>query len=342
MRRLVVRSLTLVALGLVPVLAPIGLHGVIPAGVAPVGVAQAKSDCTITNTLRRSSRSAQVRCLETLLVARGYTLQGPDNFFGSTTQKAVKSFQTANGLQVDGIVGPATRRALGQAAPAPAAGVPAAVIETRVIGTSVQGRDITAYRMGRPGGRVVLAIGMIHGDEPKGVDITKLLRTMPTPAGVDLWIIDTVNPDGLAAQTRQNANRVDLNRNFERKWNYIPLSANNGQYSGEAAADQPETQAVQAFVRELKPAITVWWHQDASRVSVAGARPVISETYARLVNLTTASTPCRSGCTGTATQFTNNAIQGGTAFIVELPNSRVVDSAMIALHAKSFMAVITL
>ena len=304
--------------------------------------ASAQRDCTITSTLRRGARSEQVRCLETLLVGRGYSLSGPDNFFGTSTVKAVKAFQADQGLGVDGIVGPVTLRALGQAAQAAPATVPAAIIETRVIGSSVQGRDITAYRMGTPGGRVVLAIGVIHGDEAKGADITKLLRTMPTPAGIDLWIIDTINPDGMAAYTRQNANRVDLNRNFERKWNYIPLSADNGQYSGEAAADQPETQAVQAFVREIQPAITVWWHQDANRVSVAGARPAIGEAYAKRVNLTTASTPCTAGCTGTATQFMNKAIPGGTAFIVELPNSRVVDAAMISLHAATFMAVITL
>jgi murein peptide amidase A len=309
--------------------------------LATSATASAQRDCSLTSTLRRGARSEQVRCLETLLVARGYSLSGPDNFFGTSTVKAVKAFQTDQGLLVDGIVGPNTRRALGRGAPA-ATTVPAAIIETRVIGTSVQGREITAYRMGTPGGRVVLAVGVIHGDEAKGAEITKLLRRTPTPAGIDLWIIDTINPDGLAAYTRQNANRVDLNRNFERKWNYIPLSANNGQYSGEAAADQPETQAMQAFVREIQPAITVWWHQDANRVSVAGARPEIARAFAERVNLTTASTPCTAGCTGTATQFMNKAISGGTAFIVELPNSRVVDSAMISLHAATFMAVITL
>jgi peptidoglycan hydrolase-like protein with peptidoglycan-binding domain len=331
--RIVRRVVTTLSLLLVIVATP---------AIATSAVASAQRDCALTSTLRRGARSEQVRCLESLLVARGYSLTGPDTFFGTSTVKAVKAFQADNGLRVDGIVGPVTRQALGQAAAAAPATVPAAIIETRVIGTSVQGREITAYRMGTPGGRVVLGVGVIHGDEAKGAEITKLLRTLPTPAGVDLWIIDTVNPDGLAAATRQNANRVDLNRNFERKWNYIPLSADNGQYSGEAPADQPETQAVQAFVREIQPAITVWWHQDANRVSVAGARPAIGEAYAKKVKLTTASTPCTAGCTGTATQFMNKAISGGTAFIVELPNSRFVDAAMIALHAKTFLAVITL
>ena len=147
-----------------------------------------------------------------------------------------------------------------------------------MIGQSVQGRDITAYRMGDPDGRPVLLVGVIHGDEAKGYGITQLIRTMPTPPGIDLWIIDSINPDGQAANTRQNANGVDLNRNVSYNWNYIPQAEDNGQYSGEAPADQPETQALEAFVTEIQPNITIFWHQDANRVSPGGARRVIPDT----------------------------------------------------------------
>ena len=144
----------------------------------------------------------------------------------------------------------------------------------------MQGRDITAYRMGTPGGRPVLLVGVIHGNEAKGFGITQLIRTMPTPADIDLWIIDSINPDGQAADTRQNANGVDLNRNVSYNWNYIPRSADNGQYSGEAPADQPETQALEAFVAEIQPKVTIFWHQDANRVS-PGERAVRFPTNSR-------------------------------------------------------------
>ena len=216
------------------------------------------------------------------------------------------------------------------------------VTETRVIGKSVQGRDITAYRMGDPTGRPVLLIGVIHGNEAKGFGITQLIRTMPTPPGIDLWIIDSINPDGQAANTRQNANGVDLNRNVSWNWNYIPKSADNGQYSGEAPADQPETQALESFVTEIQPKVTIFWHQDANRVSPGGARRIIPNTFASIVGLTTESTPCTAGCTGTATQYVNHAVKGGTAFIVELPGDDAVTPEMIALHAKAALDVITL
>jgi protein MpaA len=295
--------------------------------------------CEITKALRQGSRSDQVTCLETRLAELGYKLVGPDKFFGKSTTKAVKAFQKANSLTVDGIVGPATTLAL---APAKRLTPPAGVLESRVIGTSVQGRDIIAYRMGTPGGRVVLIIGVIHGDENKGALITKQLRTMSAPPGIDLWIIDSMNPDGQAAGTRQNANGVDLNRNFERNWSYIPNDGTSGQYSGEAPNDQPESQALTAFYREMRPAISITYHQDATNVGAGGVRKEISATYSKLVGLPIGVTPCSKGCTGTMGTFANWVVPGGTAFIVELPGSSKVTSDMITTHANAVMTVIAL
>ena len=215
------------------------------------------------------------------------------------------------------------------------------IIETRVIGQSVQGRDINAYRMGTPGGRPVLLIGVIHGNEAKGYGITQMIRTMPTPKGIDLWIIDSINPDGQAADIRYNANGVDLNRNVSYNWTYIPKTTPDGEYSGEAPDDQPETQALEQFVGEIKPYITVFWHQDANRVSPGGAHREIPTQFAELVGLSAASTPCTGGCTGTFTQYINHTIKGGTAFIVELPGNDDVTAAMVKLHAEATLQVIT-
>jgi protein MpaA len=218
----------------------------------------------------------------------------------------------------------------------------AKIIETRVIGQSVQGRDITAYRMGTGHGRTVLLIGVIHGDEAKGYGITQMIRTMPTPKGIDLWIIDSINPDGQAADTRSNANGVDLNRNVSYNWTYIPRTSADGEYSGEAPADQPETQALEKFVGEIQPYITIFWHQDANRVSPGGAHRDIPTRFAEIVGLSAASTPCTGGCTGTFTQYINHTIKGGTAFIVELPGNDEVTPAMVKLHAEATLQVITL
>ena len=91
---------------------------------------------------------------------------------------------------------------------------------SEVIGRSVQGRRIVATRYGdATSDRVVLAVGVIHGDERAGLRIIHALRhRAPRLEGAQLWLIQTVNPDGLRAHTRKNAHGVDLNRNFPYRW----------------------------------------------------------------------------------------------------------------------------
>ena len=311
----------------------------------PASVSASGAPCTLDITLQQGSHDAQVVCLESTLRGLGFiSVAGPDSYFGISTDTAVRQYQAEHGLIVDGVVGPRTRATLGlgSAVTGPGSTVPARILETRVIGTSVQGRSITAVRMGTPGGRVVMVVGVIHGDENKGARITALLRSLPTPTGVDLWLIDTMNPDGQANGTRTNANGVDLNRNFETGWSYIPRSTTNHQYSGEAPDDQPETQAMESFIREIRPAIGIWYHQDANVISVSGARHIIANAYATLVGLGTGSVPCSQKCTGTAGTFANRTITGSTNFLVELPGSASVTAPMIRRHADAVRAVITL
>lgn len=136
----------------------------------------------------------------------------------------------------------------------------------RIIGTSVQGRPIQAIRRGTPGGTVVLVIGVIHGDEVAGLAIVNHLMSLPVPAGIDLWLVPSMNPDGAANGTHTNANGVDLNRNFPYQWRKI-FQIGNGQYSGPTRASEPETKAMISFMREIKPELGIWYHQDLHRIS---------------------------------------------------------------------------
>lgn len=58
-------------------------------------------------TLRKGSKGEQVKTLQRLLMALGYDLgkYGADGDFGAKTDEAVRAFQKAKGLGVDGIVG---------------------------------------------------------------------------------------------------------------------------------------------------------------------------------------------------------------------------------------------
>lgn len=64
--------------------------------------------------LSKGSKGDKVRVLQELLLGRGYDLgtYGADGDFGATTRRRVVSFQTAQGLSADGIVGEKTWRKL--------------------------------------------------------------------------------------------------------------------------------------------------------------------------------------------------------------------------------------
>ena len=73
-------------------------------------------------TIRRGSSGEDVKYCQELLLKLGYDLApyGADGKFGAKTEAAVKAFQRANNLGVDGVVGPMTWEALEGSKPAPA------------------------------------------------------------------------------------------------------------------------------------------------------------------------------------------------------------------------------
>jgi protein MpaA len=164
---------------------------------------------------------------------------------------------------------------------------------------------------------VALVIGCIHGDEDAGIQVVDALRTAPVPVGVDLWLVPSMNPDGQAAHTRANAHEVDLNRNFPQNW--APLGhPGDSQYAGTGPASEPETAAVVALIKKIKPALAVWYHQDLNRIDPGtGHSGAVRERYAQLTGMQMA--PVTGGTyTGTATQWESALVPSSAAFIVEL------------------------
>ena len=210
------------------------------------------------------------------------------------------------------------------------------LIETRNIGESVEGKPIVAERRGTPGGRVVLIIGVIHGDENDGLAIMQHLHQMDVPAGVDLWLVDSMNPDGVANTTRHNANQVDLNRNFPGSW--APLGVlGDGQYAGPSAASEPETQAMVDFISEIRPDLTMWYHQDLYRIAPGRGRDGrIRQRYADLTGLPVVSITGGT-YTGVAATWARDLLNPGVAFIVELGPS--LTEAEAKMHAEAVLTV---
>ncbi|MDO8364743.1 MAG: L,D-transpeptidase family protein [Actinomycetota bacterium] len=70
------------------------------------------ASCTITTALKVGASGAEVQCLETQLVAAGYATT-VDTTFDSSTDTAVRAYQAAKSLEVDGIVGRQTAQTMG-------------------------------------------------------------------------------------------------------------------------------------------------------------------------------------------------------------------------------------
>ena len=164
---------------------------------------------------------------------------------------------------------------------APAGGEqPEAAPGAQVIGYSVEGRPISAYRIGDGPLKVVLA-GDIHGGLEANTHILaqQLLahfqdHPSEVPADVSLWIIPTLNPDGLAAGTRWNAHDVDLNRNADtdldgcggNDWSpdTVGLEGPHPGAGGDYPFSEPEIRAVRDFLADAW--IAVFYHSAAGAI----------------------------------------------------------------------------
>ena len=130
------------------------------------------------------------------------------------------------------------------------------VARKQVIGYSVQGRAIPAIFIGN-GTRYAIIDGSIHGNEKTGtfacLRIAELLieyyRSDPywksRLAQYTVIVVPVLNPDGFAKNTRENANGVDLNRQFPPK----------------GTTTQPEAWALRYLMGNYTPTVYVNMHE---------------------------------------------------------------------------------
>jgi hypothetical protein len=124
-------------------------------------------------------------------------------------------------------------------------------ISVEEIGRSAGGRPVLAVRLDRSTGTArwrLLFLGQQHGNEPAGgaalLALVHAIAADPErlPADTELWVVPQVNPDGAAAGSRRNGADVDLNRD------HLTLS-------------QPETRAIHALARRIRPDVVVDGHE---------------------------------------------------------------------------------
>ena len=169
--------------------------------------------------------------------------------------------------------------------------IPASGPVYQVIGSSVQGRTIDAYTYGT--GTTYLAfIGGVHGGyEWNSVllayEFMDYLKANPAviPAGFKVSVIPNANPDGVfsivkkegrftmddvptgdTSAGRFNANKVDLNRNFDCKWQPKGTWRGATVSAGDKAFSEPEARALRDFMLKERPDAAIFWHSQANAV----------------------------------------------------------------------------
>lgn len=148
------------------------------------------------------------------------------------------------------------------------------------LGRSGAGRPITAVKIG-DGPRKFVLVGDAHGGPEANTfqlasELADHFRNNPdeVPPSVRLYVIPTLNPDGLALGSRFNANGVDLNRNMntnldacrENDWNirvqgaYGIASDTGGPY----VESEPESRLIRDFL--LDAAGVIFYHTSGGDV----------------------------------------------------------------------------
>lgn len=191
-----------------------------------------------------------------------------------------------------------------------------------MIGRSVQGRPIVLFTSAPPDATpdgqpdavlTVLVVGAIHGDEAAGMRIARRLLAGPAPRRGKLLVVPTIDPDGIAADSRGNAHGVDLNRNFPFRWR--PLGG--AEYSGSGPLSEPESRAAHRLILREKPDVTIWFHQPFGLVDRPEGNPFAARRFSDLIGLPLVR--LRGPYPGSASRWQNHTFPRGTAFVVELP-----------------------
>lgn len=214
---------------------------------------------------------------------------------------------------------------------------PTPVPKYRLVGHSVKGTPIRVEVLGE-GYDTTMIIATIHGNEPAGTPLvhklSEHLKANPDLlSGRQIVIMDVANPDGMAADTRENARAVDLNRNFE-----TTNRVNNANH-GQTPLSEPESRAIQTAILQYSPDRIISIHQPLNCIDYDGPGKALAMYMARQCPLPVKKLGARAGSLGS---YTGEDLKIPT-ITVELPQSasQLADELLWKQYGPMMMAGIT-
>ena len=134
--------------------------------------------------------------------------------------------------------------------------------------------------LGNENNKPILVIGVFHGDEPQGKFLIE--KYLKQNKNSDMLYIPCLNPDGMELNTRQNSNKVDLNRNFPTE-NWI-LSNDEDYFGGNEPASEIETKFMVEVIEEYKPKFILTLHSPYCVVNYDGDALAYAKEISKIID----------------------------------------------------------
>ncbi|MBL7545221.1 MAG: DUF2817 domain-containing protein [Bdellovibrionaceae bacterium] len=116
----------------------------------------------------------------------------------------------------------------------------------------------------------ILAFSLIHGDETHAGTVGRYwMERLEEIEPRNHWrVVPVLNPDGLKENTRYNANKIDLNRNFPTKdWDELAqkywrlhTQSSPRRFPGSQSGSEPETKCALQHIADFKPDFVISIH----------------------------------------------------------------------------------
>ena len=157
--------------------------------------------------------------------------------------------------------------------------------------TTKNGNYVELTEFNPDGTKTILIIGVVHGEEQQGKYLIEKYLKNNTEFKNHMIFIPCLNPDGMLINKRQNANGVDLNRNFPTEnWGEDCRRENAEEYfGGNAPASEIETQFVIKIMEKYHPDIILTIHAPYKVVNYDGPAENIAKAISKIIGYPTSN-----------------------------------------------------